>query len=276
MPRSGGAITPMLKPEDTVGPLVVGKIMSQAWREDNIVAVAQSGDTGPFTFYFRNGDNWGYNLLAGSETWLRAGPHFRAVNYGGNLYVWDAGAAPGLADQVQKYFSGRYGEFPDPWIKDSGGQKTANAVDLAVDGNVYLLKLDGRILVFEAGAYKREIVPQGVNPAISQAASFFVTGDPETGSIFMIDYNQRVLEIDKQTGALIQQVRVRPDSPNHLKQLTNLYVDASGSRPVLYLVDGGQILRGALPDRPPAFRSASKTPAPGGTTTPALTPTSAP
>jgi hypothetical protein len=280
MPRTGGAITPMLKPDDTVGPLVVGKIMAQAWREDNIVAVAQSGDTGPFTFYFRNGGDWGYNHLAGSETWLRAGPHFRAVNYGGNLYVWDAGAAPGLADQVQKYFSGRYGEFPDPWIKDSGQQKTSNALDLAVDGNIYLLKPNGHILVFEAGAYKREIVPGGVNPAIDQAASFFVTGDPESGSIFMIDYNHRVLEIDKQTGALIQQVRVRPDSAILLNQLTSLYVDASGSRPVLYLVDGGQILRGALPDRPPPFRPASKTPAPSGTSAPAATsapaPTSAP
>ena len=150
-----------------------------------------------------------------------------------NLYVWDAGAAPGLADQVQKYFSGRYGEFPDPWIKDTGEQKTTNAVDLAVDGNVYLLKPDGHILVFEAGAFKREIVPQGVNPALITPAGFFVTGDPETGSIYMIADNHRVLEIDKQTGALIQQVRARPDSPNHLDQLTNLYVDASGTAPVL-------------------------------------------
>jgi hypothetical protein len=279
MPRSGGAITPILKPEDTVGPLVVGKIMAQTWREDNVVAVAQSGDTGPFTFYFRNGSEWGYTLLAGSETWLRAGPHFRAVNYGGNLYIWDAGAAPGLADQVQKYFSGRYGEFPDPWIKDSGGQKTTNALDLAVDGNVYLLMPDGRILVFEAGTYKREIVPQGVNPAIITPTGFFVTGDPESGSIFMIADNQRVLEIDKQTGMLIQQVRARPNGPNHLDQLTNLYVDTSGPRPVFYLVNGGQILRAALPDRPPPFRPAPQTAVPAGTLTPTSAtpaPTSAP
>jgi hypothetical protein len=102
----------------------------------------------------------------------------------------------------------------------------------------------------------------------------------------MIDFNHRVLEINKQTGALIQQVRARPDSAIHLDQLTSLYVDASGSRPVLYLVNGGQVLRGALPDRPPPFRPASKTPAPagtsapGGTSAPAATaapaPTSAP
>jgi hypothetical protein len=87
----------------------------------------------------------------------------------------------------------------------------------------------------------------------------------------MIDFSQRVLEIDKQTGTLIQQVRVRPNSAIHLDQLTSLYVDASGSRPVLYMVNGGQVLRGALPDRPTPFRPASKTPAPNGTIVPSGT-----
>jgi len=277
MLRTGGPIEPILRPEDVIGPAVVGKVKTQAWREDNIVAVAQSGDTGPFTFYFRRGDSWGYNTLAGSETWGRVDEHFRAVNYGGNLYVWGAGAAP---DQIQKYLSGNYGQFPDPWIKDYGGQKADSAIDLAIDGNVYLLKPDSRILVFEGGAFKREIVPQGINPPVITPANFFVTGDPESGAIFLIDYNQRILEIDKQTGALIQQIRARPDSPYHLDQLTSMYVDAAGARPVLYMVNGSQILRATLPDRPRPLTEPNA-PTSTGTTTPgsataAPAPTSAP
>jgi len=151
---------------------------------------------------------------------------------------------------------------------------------LAIDGNVYLLKPNSHILVFEAGAFKREIVPQGVNPPIITPASFFVTGDPESGAIFLIADNQRILEIDKQTGALIQQVRARPDSPYQLDQLTSMYVDTAGARPVLYLVNGSQILRATLPDRPrpltePNPPASSGTTTPGsGTATPA--PTSAP
>jgi hypothetical protein len=262
MPRTGGPIEPMLRPEDTVGPSVVGKVKAQAWREDNIVAVAQSGDTGPFTFYFRTGDAWGYNKLAGSETWGRVGEHFRAVNYGGNLYIWGAGAAP---DQIQKYLSGNYGQFPDPWIKEYGGQKADSAIDLAIDGNVYLLKPDNHILVFEAGAFKREIVPQGITPPLITPASFFVTGDPDTGSIFEVDlYNQRVIELDKQTGALIQQIRARPDSQYSLDQLTSIYVDSAGARPVLYLVNGSQILRATLPDRPRPVTGPTSAPAQTG------------
>ena len=138
---------------------------------------------------------------------------------------------------------------------------------------MYLLKPDNRILVFEAGAFKREIVPQGINPPLITPASFFVTGDPGSGSIFLIDYNQRILEIDKQTGALIQQIRARPDSPFHLDQLTSMYVDTASGRPVLYLVNGGQILRATLPDHP---RPLTEPTAPAGTTTPGLEPTRAP
>lgn len=265
-PRAGGPISPLLRPQDTIGPLVVGQVRAQAWREDSIVAVAQSGDAGPFTFYFRTGDGWGYNTLAGSETWGRVNERFRAVNYLGNLYIWGGGQS---SDQVQKYISGSYGQFPEPWIKDSGGQKTANALDLAIDGDVYLLMPNSHILVFSGSAFRREIVPQGITPALTTPAGFFVTGDPERGTIFLVDFNQRIVEIDKQTGQVIQQVRARPDSPYQLEQMTSLYVDDAGARPVLYLVNGGQVLRGSLPDRPRPLQAPTSGPAPTQAATPA-------
>jgi hypothetical protein len=263
-----------LRPDDTLGPLVVGKIKSQACREDNIVALAQNGEAGSFTFFFRNGENWGHSNLAGSEEWGRVGEQFRAANYGGNLYIWGAGsAAPG---QVLKYPSGHYGEFPAPWIQQNNGPRTDNAVDLAIDGNIYLLQPDGHIQIFAANAWQRELVPEGINPPLVTVASFFVTGDPDTGSIFLVDtYNQRIIEIDKQTGARIQQFRARLDSPVHLDRLISMYVDTSLGRPVLYLVNGGQILRGSLPDQPRPFRAAS-TPSPAGTPPAARTPTPTP
>lgn len=257
MPRNGGPIEPLLRPQDAVGPLVVGKVKAQAWREDTIVAVAQSGDAGPFTFYFRTGEGWGYNTLAGSETWGRVNERFRALNYGGNLYVWGGGAS---SDQVQKYTSGSYGQFPEPWIKDTGGQNTANSLDMAIDGNIYLLRPDGRILIFSGGAFLREIVVEGLNPPLVTPAGMFVTGDLESGTIFLIDFNQRIIEIDKRSGAVIQQVRARPDSPFQLEQMTSLFVDAAGARPVLYLVNGGQILRATLPDRPRPLATPVATP----------------
>jgi hypothetical protein len=238
------------------------------WRIDNIVAVAQNGDNGPFTFFFRNGDRWRFSNLAGSEEWGAVDEHFRIANYEGNLYIW--GAAVG---QVLKYFSGNYGDFATPWIQNDKGQKPESAIDMAVDGNIYLLQPDGHILVFESGEFKREIVPQGITPPLVTAANFFVTGDgPDNGSIFLVDRSGRILQIDKQTGALIQQIRVRPESPIQLDQLINIFVDDRAGQPVLYLVNGGQILRASLPDQPRPFRTpAAATPA-SGTPAPTVAP----
>lgn len=271
MPKSGGLLEPFLRPNDKFGPLDVGMIKAQAWRVDNVVAIAQSVESGPFTFYFRNGESWSFSNLAGSEEWGNVGKHFHAVNYEGNLYIW--GAAPG---QVLKYFSGRYGEFPVPWVQSDGGRKLDDSIDLGVDGKVYLLQADGRILVFAANAFEREIAPPSVTPPLVTPAGFFVTGPPESGAIFLVDLNnERIIQIDKQTGALVQQIRARPDGPLRLDRLTGLYVDDSGGRLVLYLVNGGQLLRASLPDPPRPFHEPGS-PVPDGTATPADEPTVTP
>ncbi|MDW8212972.1 MAG: hypothetical protein RMJ55_05425 [Roseiflexaceae bacterium] len=265
-PRTGGAAQPFLRPEDVVGPTSVGRVRAAAWRIDNIVAVAQSGDSGPFTFYFRSGNEWRYSILAGSEEWGRVGERFRAVNYEGNLYV--LGAA---RNNVLRYLSGEYGSFPLPWIQNDGGRDVGSAIDLAVDGKINLLMPDGRVLIFatnSAGerAFEREIPVPQTRPPLVTATRFFVTGPPDSGSIFLVDsFNGRIVQIDKSTGEFIQQISAPPDGPITLDQLLSVFVDESGSRPVLYMVNGSQIVRGSLPDRPRPFREP-------GSPTPAVTP----
>ncbi|HET9221222.1 MAG TPA: hypothetical protein VFO07_01895, partial [Roseiflexaceae bacterium] len=258
MPKTGGALETFLRPDDSVDGLAVGTVRSQAWRVDNIITVSQNSEGGPFTFYFRGDDRWRYSNLAGSSEWGRVGKRFHAVNYEGNLYVW--GAQPG---QVLKYASGHYGDFPIPWITDES-RKTENAIDLAVDGKIYLLQTNGHILVYSAGVFEREIELKGINPPLVTPAGFYVTtSDPDSGTIYLVDTtNERIIQIDKQTGALIQQVRARPTGAIRLNQLSSVYVDESATRPTLYLINGGQILRAALPDPPRPFREATPGPAP--------------
>jgi hypothetical protein len=258
MPKTGGALQAFLRPDDNVDGLTVGTVKSQAWRVDNIIAVSQNSEGGPFTFYFRGDGRWRYSNLAGSPEWGRIGKRFNAVNYEGNLYIW--GALPG---QVLKYSSGHYGDFPIPWITDES-RKTENAIDIAVDGKIYLLMANGHILVYSAGVFEREIEPKGINPPLVTPAGFYVTtADPDSGSIFLVDTNnERIIQIDKQSGAFIQQVRARPDGPIRLDQLTSIYIDESATRPTLYLINGGQIVRAALPAPPRPFRESTPGPAP--------------
>lgn len=265
LPKDGGALEPFLRPDDAISGLPVGKVWTQAWRFDNVIAVAQSSNNGPFIYYFRSGGAWKFSNLAGSEEWGRvADRHFRVITYDGNLYVW--GAIPG---NVLKYKSGQFGDLPTPWIRDDGGHNLDNVRDMAVDGKIYLLQPDGRILVFDAGAFEREIAPVDIKPPLVTATSFFLTGTAENGAIFLVDVsNERIVQIDRQTGALIQQIRARPNGPLRLDQLIGVAVDQGVGRPVLYLINGGQILRASLPNPPRPFRETdaatptSATPAP--------------
>ncbi len=271
--KSGGAARPLLRPDDLYGPLPVGSVYDTAWRFDNIVAVTRADSGVPFTFYFRRGTGWAYSNLAGSEEWRELSEHFRAVNYEGNLYIW--GAQP---NQLLRYLSGAYGNFPDPWIQNDGGRDLDRIVDLAVDGKVYLLENDGTALVFATSdsgerAFERAIEPPAIDPPVTTITRFFVTGTAESGSIFLIDsYNSRIIQLDKMTGELIQQVRSRTDDPLRMDQITGLFVDESGARPLLYIVNGGQVLRGVLPVRPRPFRDGGLTPQPA----PTIAPTAAP
>jgi hypothetical protein len=141
-----------------------------------------------------------------------------------------------------------------------------------VDGKIYLLQTNGHILVYAAGIFEREIALNDINPPLVTPAGFYVTtSDPDSGAIFLVDTtNERIIQIDKQTGAFIQQVRARPSDGIRLDQLTSVYIDESASRPTLYLINGGQILRAALPDPPRPFRET--TPGPAPTAAPTTTP----
>lgn len=256
IPRDGGAPEPYLNPGETVQQSVVGPLQAQAWSVDNIVAVDQ-GVNG-FGYYFRNANQWNYIRLGGSEVWAPRG-RLDLETYEGNLYAW--GAETG---EILKYISGQYGNPPELWLDPAGlaGHEVSTAVDMAIDGNIYLLQPDGRTLVLSTGRVVREIIPEDITPPISAVTRFFVTGTPEGGWIFLVDtLNERIIQVDKSSGAVIQQMRMRTDSPIRLNELTDLYVDDDGSRPLLYIVNGGQILRIGMPAPPRPFRQ-SETPVP--------------
>jgi hypothetical protein len=250
IPREGGTPEPFLRPDQTIRGSVVGPLRAQAWRLNNIVAVDE-GNNG-FGYYFRDADSWNYIRLGGSEIWT-PGARIDLETYEGNLYVW--GAEP---NEILKFSSGRYGDIPQLWLDPAGmqGYDIGTSIDMAVDGFIYLLQPDGRILVLNLGRFEREIIPSDITPPLSTVTSFFSTGTPDDGWFFLVDtLGERIVQIDKVTGQVVQQLKVRPESDIQLNQLINIYVDSSGgSRPVLYLVNGGQILQVRMPMPPTPFK----------------------
>lgn len=249
IPRDGGAPEPYLEPGQTVGAAIVGSVRAALWRIDQVVAIDQAPNG--FGYYFRQNDTWNYSKLGSSEMWPTP-ERLDVEEYAGNLYVWGA-----QAGEVLKFASGRYGDTPEFWLNPSVTRDAAvlSAIDMAVDGSIYLLQTNGTVLVFSFGQLVGQITPTNISPPIAEVTRFVITGPPDAGFIFMLEpANERMLQLDKRTGALIQQLRVRAESEVRLSQLTALSVDTSGARPVLYFASGGIIARAEVPPPPRGFR----------------------
>lgn len=257
IPREGGEPEIMLSSHEETRSLAVGSLRAIAWRIDNIVVVDESQQTNDFGYYFRHQGIWEYTRLGGSEVWTLRG-RLDIETYEGNLYFWGA-----EAEEVIKYTSGHYGDIPVLWLetRDIDNVDLSTAIDMAIDGHIYLLLPDGHIQVFNAGRFERTISPEPIDPPLTSVTRFFLTGPTEEGSIYLLDtLKERVIQLDKTSGQVIQQMRMRPDSPLRLNQLTDLYVDDSRTRPVLYLVNGRQIIRATVPPPPSPLQYSPSTP----------------
>lgn len=249
IPRDGGTAQPYLSPNQTVGTTVVGPLRAALWRIDQVVAIDEAASG--FGYYFRQGAEWNYSKLGSSEIWV-VRDRIDVEEYLGNLYVW--GAQPG---ELLKFNSGSYGDTPEFWLNPAGIGDTdlSTVVDMAVDGGIYLLRSNGSIVVLSGGDVVNELLPGAITPPLGEVSRFAVTGPPDAGSIFLLDrFNERIIQIDKVTGAVIQQIRVRADGELRLDDLAALFVDDSGARPVLYMANGGSLLRAEVPAPPRPFR----------------------
>lgn len=250
VPRDGGTPVPYLSPGQPVGSAVVGALRAAVWRIDQVVAVDQAA-TGA-GYYFRTGGNWNYSRLGASEIWTTR-DRLDVEEYAGNLYVW--GAQP---NEVLRYRSGSFGDPPDYWLDPASIAEVdlSTVVDMSVDGSIYLLRSNGAVLVFSQGQLAGEVTPEPLTPPLTSVTRFFVTGNgPENGYFFLLDtLGERIIQMEKVSGKIIQQMKARPDGDVQLAELAGIAVDDGGARPILYLANAGQIVRAELPPPPRPFR----------------------
>ena len=254
-PRDGGEPQIYLSPNQNVGTTVVGSVRAALWRTDQVIAIDQAPNG--FGYYFQSGGIWSYSKLGASEIW---NPRDRLdiEEYGGNLYVW--GAQP---NELLRFRSGFYGDTPDYWIDPLSAinQDLGSVVDMAVDGNIYLLRSDGSVLIFSQGQLVKDVVPETITPPLTQVRGFAVSGtSSEEGFFFLVDtLNSRIVQVEKTSGKVIQQIKADAASPVSLDALNFLVIDSSSARPTLYMANGNQILRTTLPAPPRPFRELGDT-----------------
>jgi hypothetical protein len=247
-----GRSEPLLKPDEQIGPFVSSPIREMLWREGNIIALDRGDQLFPvYHVFLRSGDGWLANQLNQTEWMEPTNGDLPMATFGGHLYIWDA-----KEQQIWRYYSGMYADHPEPWIADAGGAALDQIVDIEIDGRVWLLNRNASMLVFEGGRLVKQLPPPQLTVPISNVSRFVVTPDrysedgltlERPGHIYILDLrNERVLQLSKEDGSLIQQIQARTRGP--LNQVSDLAVDEL--RGTIYFANGARVVRAALPEPP--------------------------
>jgi hypothetical protein len=160
------------------------------------------------------------------------------ASYDGNLYVVD-----GEGDQVWRYRPDEngYGGQPEAYFVSGTTVDLAGVQAVAIDGNIWLLFADGRLLKFFGGE-QRPFELQGLPGPLATPTALAV--QQEGDQLYVLDAgNGRIVEITKD-GQFSRQFRVRDD--DFLRQAKDMYLDEAARK--FYIVTPNQLYVADVPE----------------------------
>jgi len=230
----GDSVTPADEPvvihrAQQIDDLVVSDLVDMTWVEaagdqrSRLLALDASGGLASYDV------TWGVSKLSivGREKW---GLPQLIMGYSGNLYVVDT-----KANQIWRYRpSGNgYENPPEPYFASGTQVDLAGVQSIAIDGNIWLLFADGRLLKFFVGkqqAFELKGLPGGLSAPTAVVVS------SEGDQIYIADAgNGRIVEFSK-SGEFQRQFR--PSEGDILGDMRSLYLDEAGSRFYILTADG--------------------------------------
>ncbi len=225
------------------GSTVVGEIMDVIWmsagggRPNSSLLMLESA--GLLEYNPRMGLN--PVEAGGSRQWL--GP-VAATGYGGNFYVLDPPAG-----QIYRYLpaGGGYSNLPEFYFPDSAPADLQGAVDLAIDGFVYVLYADCTIHKYERGV-PVEFPITGMPTPMKSCVTILAAPDQVLRFIYVADAgNKRIVQLDKQ-GRFLRQIKPREEDAVDFSTLKSIFVDELNGK--LYFLDGRSLYIANLPPLP--------------------------
>jgi hypothetical protein len=146
------------------------------------------------------------------------------TTYQGNLYVLDPGH-----ENIYKYVptGDDYQQAPTDYVGASVDVNWDQAVDLAIDGYVYILFSDGSVMKF-AGGQPQPFPEEGLYPPLENPVGMYAS--PDTDSVFVMDGDgTRVVEFSKD-GKFVRQYRAAFDEENPPESWAAFTIDAHRGR----------------------------------------------
>jgi len=175
--------------------------------------------------------------IADTSQWVAP---LAVLGYYGRLYVLDP-----EANLLLRYIltNEGYDGLPTDYFSTESGAQLRTAVDMAIDGNVFVLHSDGSISKYEQGvsvAFPQSNLDQPLQGPTAIYASGFMDED---GYVYVADAgNQRIVQFSK-AGDFIQQF-VGPDASS-MDALKSLAVDETQKK--LYLINDNKLHLWNLP-----------------------------
>jgi hypothetical protein len=172
--------------------------------------------------------------LAESQSWERP---LRAGGFQENFYLLDP-----QRNQILKYVptDRGYDAPPEEWLKPETEVDLSNAVDMAIDGFIYVLA-DGTIFKFNTGL-REPFDQEGLDEPLRSPTALFAT--PESQSLYVADAgNRRIVQFSRE-GAFQRQLHPPPGS-EAFDSLWSLWVDEAQGK--LYFLSGDRLYVADMP-----------------------------
>jgi len=158
----------------------------------------------------------------------------RAGGFEGNFYLLDGGAK-----RIFKYLpTGRdYNSAPLHYIVEA---EFESAVDMAIDGDIYVLLAEGVIMKFTAGE-RQPFVVEGLEEGFSNPQAIFT--NPGTDHIYVVE-SGRIVELTKE-GRFVRQLRSSREEEEAFQELSTVFVDEGKGR--LFILSGKRLYLADIP-----------------------------
>jgi len=218
----------LMRKGDQRDPIVVGELLDMVWAE------AEGGRLGSNLLVLESGGSLleydplkGISVLpvGGRDRWIQ--PQI-VGSYDGDIYLLDSSL-----NQILRY-EPDYSGLPVDYFPTPGGVNLAGVVDMALDGQIYVLYADGHILKFDDG----QPIPlemTGLYEPLQNPTALFTS--KETEFLYVADAgNQRIVQLTKE-GSFLRQFQAGQGEA--FDQLKGLF--ALEKYNLLYFISGNKL-----------------------------------
>jgi hypothetical protein len=224
----------ILKTGDKVGERGIGDLIDIFWIDGGrLVALDRSG---AFLQYDPAKSAWTLRPASDGSQWARVS---LAASYAGNLYLLDPSKS-----QILKYAPNEGGWSPGvTYLAPGVNVDLSSAVDMAIDGDVWVLRGDGSLWRLASGRLADFTLRDLETPLAKPTA--LTTAQAMVG-LYVVDAgNQRIVQFDKATGRSVRQLRPGSENRDAFTALKAVAVDEANRK--LVFINGNQVYLATIP-----------------------------